>query len=101
MAGTFINGWASEAFGARKVVMVSLVALTGFIAITFLAPSVEVLLVGELLWCVVLVVQSGSVLTLSSSIPWGFFAAATPSYASGTCASCCGDTHDICESVNL
>lgn len=52
MLGTFTNGWASEAFGARKVIMVSLVCLTGFITITFLAPSIEVLLVGELLWCV-------------------------------------------------
>ncbi|KAL4961091.1 general substrate transporter [Aspergillus stella-maris] len=69
MLGTFCNGWASERFGARKVIMVSLVFLTVFIAITFLAPSVEVLLVGELL----------------CSIPWGFFAAATPSYASEIC----------------
>lgn len=52
MLGTFTNGWASEAFGARKVIMVSLVCLTGFITITFLAPSIEVLLVGELLWYV-------------------------------------------------
>lgn len=52
MLGTFANGWASEAFGARKVIMVSLVCLTGFITITFLAPSIEVLLVGELLWYV-------------------------------------------------
>ncbi|OJJ07272.1 hypothetical protein ASPVEDRAFT_88526 [Aspergillus versicolor CBS 583.65] len=69
MLGTFTNGWASEAFGARKVIMVSLVCLTGFVTITFMAPSIEVLLVGELL----------------CSIPWGFFAAATPSYASEIC----------------
>lgn len=50
MTGTFINGSVSERFGARKVIMVSLVALTGFVAITFFAPSIEVLLVGELLW---------------------------------------------------
>ncbi|RDW83567.1 uncharacterized protein DSM5745_03893 [Aspergillus mulundensis] len=69
MSGTFLNGWASEMFGARRVIMVSLVALTGFVTITFLSPSVEVLFVGELL----------------CSIPWGFFAAATPSYASEIC----------------
>jgi SP family general alpha glucoside:H+ symporter-like MFS transporter len=50
MLGTFLNGWASERFGARKVIMTSLVALTAFVAITFVSPSVEVLLVGELLW---------------------------------------------------
>ncbi|KAL4994897.1 general substrate transporter [Aspergillus recurvatus] len=69
MSGTFLNGWASDRFGARRVIMVSLVALTAFVTITFLSPSVEVLLVGELL----------------CSIPWGFFAAATPSYASEIC----------------
>ncbi|OQE91614.1 hypothetical protein PENNAL_c0009G08371 [Penicillium nalgiovense] len=69
MTGTFINGSVSERFGARKVIMVSLVALTGFVAITFFAPSIEVLLVGELL----------------CSLPWGFFAAATPSYAAEIC----------------
>ncbi|KAL4787183.1 general substrate transporter [Aspergillus varians] len=69
MFGTLVNGWASEAFGARRVIMASLVALSGFITITFLAPSIEVLLVGELL----------------CSIPWGFFAAATPSYAAEIC----------------
>ncbi|KAL2833970.1 general substrate transporter [Aspergillus pseudoustus] len=69
MAGTFMNGWACERFGARKVMMVSLAALTGFVTITFMASSVEVLFVGELL----------------CSIPWGFFAAATPSYAAEIC----------------
>ncbi|KAJ0427171.1 general substrate transporter [Aspergillus carlsbadensis] len=69
IGGTFMNGWASERFGARKVIMASLVALAAFITITFLAPSIEVLLVGELL----------------CSIPWGFFAAATPSYAAEIC----------------
>ncbi|KAL4925307.1 general substrate transporter [Aspergillus undulatus] len=69
MFGTFANGWASERFGARRVIMVSLIFLTGFITITFLAPSIEVLLVGELL----------------CSIPWGFFASACPSYAAEIC----------------
>ena len=50
MTGTFISGSVSERFGARKVIMVSLLALSGFVAITFFAPSIEVLLVGELLW---------------------------------------------------
>ncbi|KAJ5896219.1 uncharacterized protein N7473_005618 [Penicillium subrubescens] len=69
MIGTFASGSVLERFGARRVIMVSLIALTGFVAITFLAPSIEVLLVGELL----------------CSIPWGFFAAATPSYAAEIC----------------
>ncbi|KAL3467307.1 general substrate transporter [Aspergillus heterothallicus] len=69
IAGTFMNGWVCERFGARKVIMVSLVALAGFVTITFMAPSIEVLPGGELL----------------CSIPWGFFAAATPSYAAEIC----------------
>ncbi|KAJ5683414.1 hypothetical protein N7462_006579 [Penicillium macrosclerotiorum] len=69
VTGTLANGYMCERFGPRKVIMVALVFLTGFIAITFLAPTIEVLLVGELL----------------CSIPWGFFAAAVPTYAAEIC----------------
>lgn len=61
-----INGWASEKFGYRKTVMVSLILLTGFIAIFFTAQSVVALQVGEIL----------------AGIPWGVFQTLTVTYAS-------------------
>lgn len=48
--GTFANGYFADRYGPRKVMMTSFVVLTGFIFITFFAPTVEVLFVGELLW---------------------------------------------------
>ncbi|KAI8259564.1 General alpha-glucoside permease, partial [Colletotrichum sp. SAR11_239] len=63
--GVFANGYCADRWGLRKVMMASHAALIGFIFITFFAPSVEVLTVGMLLL----------------SLPCGFFAAATPSYA--------------------
>lgn len=50
VSGTLMNGSICERYGPRRVIMTALVFLTGFITITFLAPSIEVLLVGELLW---------------------------------------------------
>ncbi|KAL1623323.1 hypothetical protein SLS56_008323 [Neofusicoccum ribis] len=64
--GLMINGWASEKFGYRKTVMVSLILLTGFIAIFFTAQSVVALQVGEIL----------------AGIPWGVFQTLTVTYAS-------------------
>ncbi|KAF4978449.1 hypothetical protein FZEAL_5174 [Fusarium zealandicum] len=63
--GVFANGYCADRWGLRRVLMCSHIALAGFIFINFLAPSIEVLVVG----------------TLLMSIPCGFFAAATPSYA--------------------
>lgn len=67
--GLFINGWASERFGYKKTVLVSLFGVTCFIFILFFAPNVEVLLVGEIL----------------CGIPWGVFQTLTTVYASEVC----------------
>ncbi|KAJ6438123.1 alpha-glucosides permease MPH2/3 [Purpureocillium lavendulum] len=63
--GALLNGWATAKWGHRKVLMVSLVLLTGFIFIVFFAPSIEIMLVGQF-FC---------------NIPWGVFATTGPAYA--------------------
>ncbi|KAF5551683.1 sugar transporter [Fusarium mexicanum] len=63
--GVFANGYCADRWGLRKVMLVSHVFYAGCVFILFFAPSVELLVVG----------------TLLISIPCGFFAAATPSYA--------------------
>ncbi|PTB36183.1 uncharacterized protein TrAFT101_000149 [Trichoderma asperellum] len=67
--GAFANGYFSHKFGYRKVLLVSLLLIVGFVFITFFAPNLGVLLVGELL----------------CGIPWGVFAAMAPAYASEIC----------------
>ncbi|RDW85675.1 putative alpha-glucoside transport protein-2 [Coleophoma crateriformis] len=67
--GLFINGWASERFGYRKVVMVCLGLIIAFTAIFFTAPNVETLQVAEIL----------------CGIPWGVFQTLTITYASEVC----------------
>lgn len=47
--GIAINGWSAAKFGYRKVMIVSLFFMNAFIFITFFAPSVQVLLVGQIL----------------------------------------------------
>jgi SP family general alpha glucoside:H+ symporter-like MFS transporter len=64
--GAFMNGFLVNHFGQKKVVLASLVALTGFLFIVFFANSIEVLLVGEIL----------------CGFPWGIFATISPAYAS-------------------
>ncbi|KAI8623566.1 general substrate transporter [Xylariaceae sp. FL1651] len=64
--GAFINGWASSRFGYKKTVLVSLTVLTATLFATFFAPSVAVLLVGQIL----------------NGIPLGVFATTGPAYAS-------------------
>lgn len=46
--GAFMNGYLSPRFGYKRVTIVSLVFMTGFIFIAFFASSVQVLLVAEL-----------------------------------------------------
>lgn len=65
IVGALINGYLTPKFGPRKVLMASLVAMAGFIFITFFAPNIEVILVGQFL----------------CSIPWGIFATTAPVYA--------------------
>lgn len=64
--GLFLGGLSSDRFGYRKTMMVSLSAITCFIFILFFAPTIEVLLVGEIL----------------CGLPWGVFQSITTAYAS-------------------
>ncbi|KAI0413200.1 general substrate transporter [Xylaria grammica] len=64
--GAFINGWASSRFGYKKTVLVSLAVLNATLFALFFAPSVSVLLVGQIL----------------NAIPLGVFATTAPAYAS-------------------
>ncbi|KAI4734928.1 sugar transporter [Aureobasidium sp. EXF-12298] len=67
--GAFLNGYLTHKFGYRKVMIASLLSLLGLIFIPFFAPSVEVLLIGQIL----------------CGIPWGVFATMAPAYASEVC----------------
>lgn len=46
--GAFINGWATNRFGYRKVMIVSLGFMNAFIFITFFAQNVITLLIGQI-----------------------------------------------------
>ncbi|KAH8694153.1 general substrate transporter [Talaromyces proteolyticus] len=63
--GALLNGYFTPKFGPRKVLMAALVWLTGTVFITFFAPNIETILVGQLL----------------CSIPWGICATTAPAYA--------------------
>jgi len=63
--GALANGYFTNKYGHRIVMMVNLVLMTGFVFITFFAPNVEALLVGAFL----------------CAIPWGVFATQGPAYA--------------------
>ncbi|KAJ7087979.1 sugar porter family MFS transporter [Mycena belliarum] len=67
--GLFLNGWVSERYGYRYTVMACLVAIAGFTAIFFTAPTVVELEVAEIL----------------CGIPWGVFQTLTITYASEVC----------------
>jgi MFS transporter, SP family, general alpha glucoside:H+ symporter len=47
--GTLLNGYLVAKFGQRRVVIGALVAMSAFIFITFFAPNLIVLTVGEIL----------------------------------------------------
>ena len=47
--GAFLNGYLTHKFGYRKVMIASLTSLLAFIFIPFVAPTVEVILVGQIL----------------------------------------------------
>jgi SP family general alpha glucoside:H+ symporter-like MFS transporter len=64
--GTLLNGYLVAIFGQRRVLLVSLALLSCFLFITFFAPSLPVLLVGQIL----------------CGFPWGVFATSAPAYAS-------------------
>lgn len=67
--GVFANGYLIERFGHRMVIMVALVFMSAFIFIPFFSPSVEVLVVGQIL----------------CGLPWGIFATMGPTYSSEVC----------------
>lgn len=62
-------GSLSQRFGYRPLLLSALVLMGGAIFITFFAPSLPVLLVGEML----------------CGVPWGVFAVLAPAYASEVC----------------
>ncbi|PVH69328.1 sugar transporter [Cadophora sp. DSE1049] len=67
--GLFLNGIIAEKIGFKKTMILTLVALSGFIFIPFFAQSIEVLEVG----------------TILMGVPWGVFQTLTTSYASEVC----------------
>lgn len=67
--GAFANGYFTHKFGYRPVLLVSLAFISAFIFISFFAPNLPVLLVGQFL----------------CGVPWGVFATMAPAYASEIC----------------
>lgn len=67
--GAFANGYFTNKFGYRKVLLCSLLLIVAFVFIPFFSPNLPVLLVGEFL----------------CGLPWGVFATLAPAYASEVC----------------
>lgn len=67
--GLIINGWASERFGYRWILIVCLTCIMGFTAIFFTAQTVVALQIAEIL----------------CGIPWGVFQTLTITYAVEVC----------------
>ena len=67
--GLIINGYVTERFGHRRVIIACLVFLSAFIFMRFFATSIEVLCVGQVL----------------IGIPWGIFAIMGSAYSSEVC----------------
>jgi SP family general alpha glucoside:H+ symporter-like MFS transporter len=67
--GAFANGYFCHRFGYRPVLLVSLGLICTFIFISFFAPNLPALLIGQFL----------------CGIPWGVFATMAPAYASEVC----------------
>jgi SP family general alpha glucoside:H+ symporter-like MFS transporter len=64
--GAFLNGYLVNKFGYRNVILGSLIVLSGFVTLTFTAPNITVLFIGEVL----------------CGFPWGALATIAPAYAS-------------------
>ncbi|KAH8798619.1 general substrate transporter [Xylogone sp. PMI_703] len=69
LIGSLANGYVVYKFGYRKTLLLSLFLIVAFIFIPFFAPSLPVLLVGQIL----------------CGMPWGVFATMAPAYASEVC----------------
>lgn len=67
--GVFANGYLCERYGHKRVILVALVFMTGFIFITFFAKDSGMLVAGQVL----------------CGLPWGVFATMGPTYASEVC----------------
>lgn len=64
--GTLLNGYLVAIFGQKRVLIGALMLLSCFIFMTFFAPNLQVLLVGQIL----------------CGFPWGVFATMAPAYSS-------------------
>jgi SP family general alpha glucoside:H+ symporter-like MFS transporter len=69
LIGALLNGYFTQKYGHRKVMLVNLVLMIGFVFITFFAQNTTMLLIGAFL----------------CSIPWGVFATMGPAYAVEVC----------------
>jgi SP family general alpha glucoside:H+ symporter-like MFS transporter len=67
--GVMLDGYLSEKFGRKRVILGALVVVSGTIFCQFFASSLPVLLIGRML----------------SSVPFGIFAAGTTTYAAEVC----------------
>ncbi|KAI1762683.1 sugar transporter [Hypoxylon sp. FL1150] len=64
--GLIFAGWVSDRYGYKVATISSLIMMILFIFVLFFAPSIKILVVGEVL----------------CGIPWGAFQSVTPAYAS-------------------
>ncbi|POS85593.1 hypothetical protein EPUL_002818 [Erysiphe pulchra] len=64
--GIFLNGYLVPMYGHKKVLLGSLVFLSGAITVVFMAPNIGILCLGELL----------------CGFPWGIIATIAPAYSS-------------------
>jgi SP family general alpha glucoside:H+ symporter-like MFS transporter len=69
LIGLYLNGHVSERFGFKKTMIASLALMIATIFIPFFAPSIQVLLVGQIF----------------QGIPWGIFQTLTTAYAAEVC----------------
>jgi len=60
--GVLANGYLTDIFGKKKLMLYSLVVLSAFITMTFKADSIVILLIGEML----------------CGLPWGVLATIAP-----------------------
>ncbi|KAK9476108.1 general substrate transporter [Lipomyces japonicus] len=67
--GAFANGWLTDRFGYRKLLLACMALTAAFIFVPFFAPNIQVMLVGQVL----------------CGLPWGVFATMAPAYAAEVC----------------
>ncbi|ORY85498.1 and other transporter-domain-containing protein [Protomyces lactucae-debilis] len=67
--GLFLSGFISEKYGYKKTIIAGHAAIIALIFIPFFAPSLEILLVGQILL----------------GLPWGAFQTLTTTYAADVC----------------